>query len=297
MKRRHYLRFNVPRTEGPRFRKLMEDLNCSDMWEEPHNEKARPHLNHLFDETDPRLGALKGLLEEEGITWFERVDAVYSETELRTAPLLRLIIRRDILEGGGCEHGTVFQLSTGCPACGTGSVQVTPAMLTNNDVRNPPQLVEAGNGLVLVGARVAGALRDECVTGLELRQALLERTLEPAPLWQLIPECTMPKMSARTRGVRRSTRSPCALCHREMYGDMLEEPGQIKYDGDDVKTELLPDVVQTWECFGKSWVENDPTVVRRIRVAHGLLLVKPRVREILRQLQVRGADFAPIQIE
>jgi hypothetical protein len=52
----------------------------------------------------------------------------------------------------------------------------------------------------------------------------------------------------------------------------------------------VPDVAQTYECFGISAANENGFI------AHGHLLVSARVYDILRRLKLRAARFAPVQI-
>jgi len=303
MRRQVYVNFHVPRSDGSRVRRLVQQIGCAEWWEEPHNDKALPHLAHRFDGDDPRLAALLDMLRRESIDWLQIVSAAYSEQELRSAPLLRLLVRRDVLEGGGCEHGTVFDLSTGCPACGTGAVQTSALMVTVGDARDSPPVAEARNGIVVVNHRVAVALRAAQASGIELRQTRIASTGEMASLWQIIPQYTMPKMSPTTQGIVWGTHMPvrdrlctCNVCCRESHYDSGKEPSQIVYDPRDVSVDELPDIVETWECFGQSWPARSPSMGQWGIPAHGLLLVKPHVRDVFRRLRVRAADFQPVQI-
>lgn len=298
MKVRRYINFFVSRAEGPRFKRLVEQLGCGLWWHEPHNETARPHLAHLFEEDDGRLAALKELLARERVDWFERVDVSYSERELQSAPLLRMMVLSEPLEGGGCAYGTTFDLSTGCVACGAGAIQTSALMLATADAQFNGPIVAAGCDSVVVNEGVANALRNARVSGIELRQTRVSGTGDLLPLWQILPSYTMPRMSLRSRGIFRDV-SPgcgCTVCKRDMYAERIAEPVQIVYDQESLEQGTLPDVAQTWECFSRSVITSDPARDLEKRIAHGLLLVRPRVRDVLREARATAVRCEPVEI-
>jgi hypothetical protein len=52
----------------------------------------------------------------------------------------------------------------------------------------------------------------------------------------------------------------------------------------------LPDVTQTWECYGETGWENNKYV------SQGWALLTPRVFAIFRKLKIRKTIFEPVQI-
>jgi hypothetical protein len=148
---------------------------------------------------------------------------------------------------------------------------------------------------MFVAAALAEALRSAEVTGLELRQVLSSREHQPLPWWQIIPEFTMPKMSPATKGVVQGDPPACTLCRRDGHYNTMKEPEEIAYASREVDGGSLPDVVQSWERFGKSHIRSED--FKDSRLADPLILVRPKVFDIFRKLKVKHACFDPVRIE
>ena len=295
MKKRFFLHFSVPLADGARFRNFVESIGCVDSWQEPFTDRGRPFLSHTFDESSPSLAALREFLKSEGIRWSEREEHTYTDAELRSFPLLSMGVDRKPIQGGGPEDGTTYDLSRGCPRCGTGAVQTSPLMVALDGLPKKGLLCATALDDILVGERLAAALREAKTTGLELRQAHFYRNNEPLPWWQMISDYCMPKMSPATRGIVFSeTEPPCPECRRDERFGTPEEPEQVVYSRNDVDPDNIPDVVHTWECAGQS--VKDPPEGRDPRYAQALILFKPKVFDIFRRLKVKHATFGPIRI-
>jgi hypothetical protein len=306
MRKRVYISFHVEQSEGKRFALLMKSIGCEELWQE-HNDRTLAHLAHVFKGDDPRLHSLVSLLRQEGMTWFERVEHVYLEQELRGFPFLILTVNRKPLDAGGGEYGTTFDLSRACPRCGTGAIQTSPLLLPLTGLPKKGLLCEAAHGEILVAAPLADALRENNVTGLELRQVRLYANGEPLPWWQMVSQHEMPRMHPETRGVLTDevdhltqdgavirTLHPCPECRQDGRYATTAEPFELAYSEKVVKLSELPDVVHTWERFGRSGI--DPEDPRLSHFAVPLLLVRPRIFDIFRRLKVRHARFEPVRL-
>jgi hypothetical protein len=295
MRIRYFISFSVPRSQGDRFKEYIREIGLIEFWEDPHNERALPHMYHTLDGEDPKLAALRDLLRRKGIEWSERKEHVYTDAELRTFPFLCLSIERRPLDYGGPCLGTAYDLSRGCPQCGTGAVQVGPLFLPMTGLPKRGLLTQTVFNEPLVAAPLAEALTKARVSGLELRQVRFYRNEEPLPWWQMIAAHDMPKMSAATRGMVRDTdQPPCPQCERDGHFHTLHEPFEIVYRGEGVDPSTLPDVVQTWERFCCSWIDKEDP--RKSRFAYAAILVKPRVFDVFRFLKVKHARFVPVRI-
>jgi hypothetical protein len=303
-----YITFSVPQESGARVFKLLQRIGCTEGWHEPEPlfPNSRPGFAHTFEIGDRLFGKLRQLLISEGISWFERFENRYTDVELLQFPLVCLSVNRKELDAGGAQHGTTYDLSNACPRCGTGAVQTSPLMLPLTALRKTGQLCEADMGEVLCAKELTDALKRAEVTGLELRQVCLHGNGEALPWWQMISHFDMPKMSAATRGIITSevddvtedgmvirAMPPCPECKRDGRFDTVKEPREIAYSRRTVDAETLPDVVQTWERFGKSVIKEDS---RFSRFAPPLLLVKPKVFDIFRHLKVKHARFEPVRL-
>jgi hypothetical protein len=59
-----------------------------------------------------------------------------------------------------------------------------------------------------------------------------------------------------------------------------------------VDPEALPDVVETWERFGRSDIDQD---FRCSHLGEPLILVSPKVLDVFRRLKIKGARFQPVR--
>jgi hypothetical protein len=118
------------------------------------------------------LAALHDAIANAGLTASERREHVFTKSEVEGAPLLRLTIRRAPLVGGGVEDGTQYDLSTGCPRCGTGSVQTSPLFATKSAVRQTSGLRQTVFYDTVVSGQLANALVGEGVQGIRLGEVV-----------------------------------------------------------------------------------------------------------------------------
>lgn len=301
MREKHYISCWFPRQERDRYLCLLERIDCLDGWYEasPWFPQASPGFAYSFNVSDPRLRQLLTLLQIEKIEYLKRVDHIYTKSELTTFPLLDLGVSCKSIDGGGPEHGTEYDVSTGCPECGTGAAQVSPLMLPLAELPRKGLICHTHVGHVLVTKTLAEALQHAALSGLELRQARFYRNKEPLPWWQILSTYTMPRMSPKTKGLARETKPGwgCPVCQRDMYSGTMKEPLEIAYDHTQVVSAALPDVVQTWECFGRSVLHDDPERSLIRGFAQPLLLVNQKVFQVFRELKVKQVAFSPVRIE
>ena len=299
MKKRFFVMFSVSRALGVRFTQYMKEIGLIEFWEEPHNERALPHMYHTLDAEDDRLAKLREILTREGIQWTEREEHVYTDAELREFPLLELSVDRKPLVGGGPEYGTQYDMSTSCPQCGTGATQISPLMLPLEGFPKKGMICQTGRGHILVGSRLAEVLAAQQLTGLELRQAIFYRNDEPLGWWQIIAPHVLGRMTLREGGLGRDE-SPgwgCMSCRRDMFGGVLDDGFSPNFTRAAADVYSIPEVISTWECFGRSVLKDDPARSLIRGFAQPLIMVKPKVFDIIRGLKVKQASFTPIRIE
>jgi len=296
MKTRYFVSFNEGKKSYRRVRRLLETIGCSDGLPDDENDILAGFFAKTLDSTDPKLAALRSLLKRKGIKWSEREEHVYGDDELRSFPLLELSIDRKPLNVGGADYGTTYDLSNACPRCGSGAVQTSPLLLPLSGYPKKGDLCATVFHEILVSVKLAQALREDKVTGLELRQIRFYRNNEPLPWWQMISTFEMPKMSKETRGItwHDGQQGDCTVCGRDGYSHSLDEPWQIAYSKAQVDPAVLPDAVRTWEVFGNAEINYEEP--RRSRFGEQRILVKPKVFDVFRRLTVRHARFVPVRI-
>jgi hypothetical protein len=219
-----------------------------------------------------------------------REERLYTDRELAAFPLLLIQVPRAFCGDGGPRHGTQYDFSAGCRLCGAGARQTSPLYLRRGDPPKKRDIFVTYGGESLVSVRVAAALEAESVSGLELRQAVSHKDGEPLPWWQMIASHEMPPVSPFSSGFSRERR--CIMCKRDGHYGSAREPTELAYDRT-VRLDELPDVVRTWECMAVSGL-GEP--LKNSRIAQPLLLVKPRVFRIFRQIGAKPMAFSPVRI-
>lgn len=304
MKDTIHIFFNCGRDGHEKAVEIAHSINCADGIEGDAHSFLAGGFSYDFDINDPRLMRLRAILAEKGKQWVERWDRTYSPADLNNSIMLRLGCRGRSFDAGGVERGTLYDLSAACENCGTGAVQTSGLMVPVSALPRKRSLCESHRGECLISSSVAAELRRINVTGAELRPVVNYLSNESLEWFQIVPTFTMPKMSPLTKGVMRDTKdiftgeeSPnwgCTLCCRDMFAESMLNPTEIIYDRSTTDPTQLPDIVATWECFGRSVLHDDPKRSLSRGFAQPLILVKRRVYEIFRTLKIREAWFQPI---
>lgn len=241
-----------------------------------------------LDMESPSFKVFYSLLVDQGIEWYERRYRMYFPEELEAAPLLWMRVTGLPHGQGGPACGTRYDLSEACPRCGTGARQVSGLRLKPSEVPEQGHVVATLHGEVVISSAVAQLFRNGGVSGVDLRAVKSEDDDSEVGWFQLLPVQVMPRMSSASLGIERE--DPCPVCGRDGYCDDPLEPTEIVYNPKDLPPEL-PDVVMTWECFGNSCLSSP---FEESRFAQPLILVKPRVYQILRSLGVQNVEFTPV---
>jgi len=215
----------------------------------------------------------------------------YNHKELLRAPFLRLSIDRPPKGQGGPTHGTQYDLSRACRHCGTGARQVSALVLKPFEVEKKGDITQTLDNEVLISPSLADLLREERITGLELRPAESSKLGYSLPWVQMIALTELPPVDQETTGL--VVEKQCPTCRRDGFFHTTKLPEEIAYSAREVDPAGFPDVVRTWEHFGNS-VLKDPIVESHF--AQPLYLVKPLVYETLRNHKIRGVSFTPIRL-
>jgi hypothetical protein len=287
MKKRFVVGFNFPREFWPHAQALFRDIGRSDLADEP--KKLAGYVLKFDDDED-----VQGFLakhESHGLSGqplWTRVDHEYTDHELLSAPLLSLGVNRAPKEEGGPRYGTQYDMSTACPTCGTGAVQISPLHIRPSDTPKNRAIYQTVDGERLVSENLAEMMRRE-LKGFDLRQAQGARTGRPLPWFQIISNYELPPMGPTTQGLL--IEGQCPNCLRDGHFGTANEPLVIRYR--DLDPGALPDIVRTWEHFGNS-IMREP--FERSHFAYPMLIMKPRVYELFRREKVRGISAEPLEI-
>jgi hypothetical protein len=112
------------------------------------------------------------------------------------------------LLGGGVEGGTEYDLSTGCPHCGTGSVQTSALFVPKSAVRQTTGLRNTVFGDTVLSSRIADVVEREGIAGIRLGDVVSARTNDMLSIRQLFATDELPPWSrnqrrhARRQGMR-----------------------------------------------------------------------------------------------
>jgi hypothetical protein len=178
----------------------------------------------------------------------------FTVQELESSALVLLIARGKPRGLGGPSCGTTYDLSRGCPRCGTGAPQLSPLFVNRNDAPKRSNVWPTLGSELLLDADLSSAL--DGATGVEMREARSCGDSRPLPWYQMIPLYELPPMAITTIGtVKEDGPRPCPLCRRDgfFFNNTLFT---IRYELD---LAHVPDVSHTYECFGFSAVREPLT--------------------------------------
>lgn len=264
---------------------------------------AWPTYRAWFKEGSKELDAFRDAIAAEGLTQLERREYVFTKAELDSAELLSLTVNRAPLLGGGVEDGTQYDLSSGCPHCGTGSVQSTPLFVQKSAVRQTGGLRATVFGDMVVSTRLADVLVAEGAQGVRLGEVLSGRTGESLALRQLFATEELPRWGGRTTGGAIGDKQ-CQMCKRDGHFVSMEDPLLIAYEASEVDPDALPDLIRTWEHFDYSWTSQERLkevgypleMALSVRLASPMLICKQRLRAMLAHYRVPGLRFEPVRL-
>jgi len=289
MKQIRFVDFWIDCKDASRIRHSLRQISCDEYLKEPVWRGARYLFAGNFTEDDPRLERLLDLINAEAIESFSRREIVYTTGELFDAPLLEFSLRsaeRDI-EKPIAEQ---FDFSSGCPICHSWSKQIGPARLLASGPPKRATAFQTTNNNYYVAEPVRDALAEAHVNGLELRQVVSTKA-NLLPWWQMIPKYEMPPMAPETRGIVRDNDLPlCSECHRDGHAHEADEPTLITYRRSQLGGNALPDAALTYECFGITGFDVNGYV------AHGRMLISPRIYKVFKALAIRQLRFEPVTI-
>lgn len=290
MRTRYYVSFHTGKRPWSVVSALFDKAGCDELAQA--GESFLHHYGIELFEDGPRLEKLRAILKENDIEWSERRDLIWSHAELVAAPLLYLCVAKVNHGDGGPRDGTQFDWSIGCPRCGSGAVQTSDLFLKRSEVPKQGAIFRTVAGQTVVSPTVAHSLSQAGLQGFKLREVRSARDGAPLPWLQIIIESNLPPLHASTSGVIRD--EACPRCNRNGYFHTNKEPFQMRYSSSTVKVEDAPDVLHTWEWFGYSSL-SDPITDSRFTAAP-ILVVKPEVYLLFKNLKVQAVRFEPVEL-
>jgi hypothetical protein len=167
----------------------------------------------VIDTNDPRfsqIGVIQARFKSKKFSFFSKArfffagwhfERKYSKVELDKATMFRFLMTK-MFEPSGEECGTIFDESTTCSICGSGTTQIGPLQLRKNSFPKSKDFAFtiAINELV-ISKRAAELFKKNKVTGVTIGPILTsKRSNEPSSEWfQLIVNNTSLESSASTR--------------------------------------------------------------------------------------------------
>lgn len=209
----------------------------------------------------------------------------YDEHDFEMTPFSRLSLDMAPRGDAGPSYDTQYDLTCGCPRCGTGSPQTSALRIRPSRLRLKLPIAEVGQGETIISEELAQSLFRLIGHTTDLRQCEEQGTHEPVPWWQILPAYTMPPMLPDKSGI--VTEEQCPACKQEgfFHGSVIE----FTYDMTLEEAKALPPIVGTWERFGHSDIKTPP-----FRVAPPDILVRNDVRKILKKAAPRLVKSEPV---
>ena len=214
---------------------------------------------------------------------FARVEKQVSLQQLE-APLVRLKVTSKPRGRGGPSYGTKYDVTKGCPQCGTGSPQISPLYVRSSDAPRRGNVWQTLDNEVLLDPTISTTLVG--TTGVEMRQAHSSDDDRVLPWFQLIPLHQLPRMARTTEGIYQD--DPCNLCKRDGFYTRMSHT--IRYELD---LDKVPDVSHTYECFGRSVLA---TPFAKSHFAQPLVILRRHVVVRLVDAGARDISVDPLEV-
>lgn len=243
--------------------------------------------------TDPRLDGLIAALNKLPFDppWSLRIEVEYDRSDLESCEFVALDVNRAPKGDTGLAYGTEYDLSTGCPECGTGARQISALRINASALPKKARIMRTYNSDILIDHELANDLMIELRSDRGLRQVEDRRSHKPLPWWQILPDTYMPPVDPST-GLR--TEDQCPRCHRNgFYGREDQRPIEYTYRMSKRDRSTLPDFVYTWEHGGFSSLKPRPGYVASLAQAD--VLISNRVMRILWARNIRGLELTPVR--
>ncbi|MCC6660710.1 MAG: hypothetical protein IT437_07465 [Phycisphaerales bacterium] len=224
--------------------------------------------------------------------WDYRTEVHYDRSDLESCEYVHLHVNRAARGDTGPSFGTDYDLSTGCPECGTGARQSSPLRISRGSLPKKARAMRTHHGEVLIDHELATDMMIELRSERGLRQVEDRRLLTPLPWWQVLPEVSMPPAEASTGFTVDPDR--CPKCRRAGFGPARDwRPLEFTYRLGAAERRALPDFVSTWEHFGESRIRYRPGYVLGFALPD--ILVSNRVMRLCWKAKIKGLQFVPVR--
>jgi hypothetical protein len=289
--RRFHLAVNVADLEPARLKELAAQADVKPA----KITKPGPVLGvYTMTIDDDLLGAerLRDLLRRHGVETFLHQERVVTETDVAAAPMLVLFVDRAEQGYGGPRYGTEFDLENACENCGTGALPVGDVVLKKGDVPRAGDVFRTYDGELFVSDPVRERLIGEGVGGADFHTVRAAHGGERLPWSQLVAPFVLPPIDTEASGGL-PHENGCPACGRDGWFETAKAPLELRYDLSRDEFAEVPDMASTWECIGVSQLREP---FSESVFAQPLLLVKPRIVDVLRPMKIRALKFVPIDV-
>jgi len=290
MRRNLYVSFMIPAsTSKDAFDGLLLEMNCRSALVYGRLVGRTNSYELRYSDHDPSLDLVRRILQRKEISWSERLEVRYSDSELLALSYLIMGLGTVPVGYGGPRYGTEYDLENACRKCGTGAIQTSPLFVRPSDLPKRGVICQTHSCEILLRGDLAALLTQEQSGEMELRRVHASTDHRPLDWFQLIALCTMPPFSESTTGVVISDQ--CPECNRDGYFDTPTTPRQLVYCRNDMNLSAEPIVANTHECFGISRLQEP---FSKSFLASPLLLVKPQMLSFMRRHRVARVGFEPV---
>jgi hypothetical protein len=263
--------------------------------------RKRPEVKEIHDlfvvrlpSDDPRTTQLMAYLgtAEVDPSWSFRVEVLYEPGDLQECEFVHLHVNRAARGDTGPMYDTEYDVSAGCPACGTGSRQISPLRISSSAVPKKGHALRTHHGEVLLHNDLATDLMVALNSERGLVQAEERRSRRLLPWWQILPDLHMPPAHPLTG--HRVGWTQCPHCRRNGFaGPVDQRPLEWTYVMALNDRLALPDFVYTWEHFGTSRIKWQPG--QTIGFAHPAIIVSNRVLRTVWEKRAKEVVFTPVR--
>lgn len=296
MKRLITISFATMGWDEPGLRNILREHRL-DMLLTSHPELLEFADIELEDES-PECIAFLAMLRSRGCTPRVRRKNVYDIDELLRQSLLGLVITSHPTGMGGAAHGTVFDTSAACQACGSGAQQVSDLVVSGVRDSSGYALRQLLTGEKLVSAKLVHDLLEAGFAANDFRRVVASGRATPLSWLQLTPEHQMPPWSGKTTGIApgNAPDGSCKKCRRDQHCRVSREPVEVWYPQGDACAVPPLRLARTWELSGKAAVSRDASGALQPRcVAQPFVLVPPDFVRATRARRVARCEFFPVR--
>lgn len=222
---------------------------------------------------------------------------VYTRSEIYSARLFQINIRKWFNDSCGKEHGTVYDHSYACPICHSGERQVSPLHLPKGRYMLHRDVIITLGYEVVVSKRFVDMCKANNLKGLTFGPVYFGKTLSQ-DYFQLMEEGTTLEVSPETKfGINPCDYSGSCPIPSNLNNGIWKDGIEIYKcpKGDNLGLNILSEAYVK-DCSAISDCDffisrQTYGVYRGLAVPHHLLFCSPRMRQLIIDNNIKGFDF------